>query len=146
MWRASAHPRGMRARADNFGAHDGTTVPPKVLLSGERRRGAACIALHTPSVWRPREFGRFFDRFWRRARTPPTELCSAGTLRRYRPMLCLLLTFPTVAMTLRTLRKATPSSLAAKSSAPSAAAHVIRAFCPLLGAAGASRLSINLPR
>jgi hypothetical protein len=37
-------------REDNFGAHDGTTVPPKVLLSGERRRGAACIALHTPSV------------------------------------------------------------------------------------------------
>lgn len=96
-------------REDNFGAHDGTTVPPKVLLSGERRRGAACIALHTPVCGGRVSLGAFLIDFGgERARAHAAELCSAGTLRRYRPMLCLLLTFPTVAMTLRTLRKATP--------------------------------------
>jgi hypothetical protein len=30
-----------RVEVDGFGAHDGTTVPPKVLSSGERRASAA---------------------------------------------------------------------------------------------------------
>jgi len=32
-----AHLSGVYCYEDNFGAHDGTTVPPKVLSSGERQ-------------------------------------------------------------------------------------------------------------